>query len=679
MSATRILGVSSRGIMRIPRLAAFLDEFDGIELVRRGRHYDAVAGWGLKETAAEARAVAEVHGLPYLALEDGFLRSVGLGVTGAPPLSLVVDDLGIYYDATRPSRLETLLASVEFVPALLQEAAQLVASMRSHGIGKYNHAGDVTADELALRGRDLVVVLDQTFADLSVQYGLADERSFERMLEAALDENPGADVRVKVHPDVWSGKKRGYLAEPARRSGVAVIARDVAMMSLLAHARRVYTVSSHGGAEALIRGVPVTCFGMPWYAGWALSDDRLHCERRGRRRTLEELVAAAFLEYARYVDPITGRRSDALTTVEHLARGKRRNDANRGYTAAVGVFRWKRSHVRPYLASTEGTLDFVSSPARAVRRAQKRGGRIVVWGGTEPADLAPLARTAGVPLLRMEDGFLRSTGLGADLVPASSLVLDDAGIYFDPRTPCRLENILAATDFSPELRQRASVLRQRIVAGGITKYNYGRRDLSVLKAEISRARGPRILVPGQVEDDRSILFGAPEVRTNLGLLEAVRAACPEAFIVYKPHPDVEAGYRRGRIAPRIAAALADLVVGGASSAAVLEMVDEVHTMTSLVGFEALLRGRPVTTWGLPFYAGWGLTTDRLSTGRRGRHLDLDELVAGTLLLYPLYFDWDSGFPCEAEHLLERLARAAPSRPAGFWMRKLRTVQGWLKP
>ena len=39
----------------------------------------------------------------------------------------------------------------------------------------------------------------------------------------------------------------------------------------------------------------------------------------------------------------------------------------------------------------------------------------------------------------------------------------------------------------------------------------------------------------------------------------------------------------------------------------LGIVDEVHTLTSLTGFEALLRGIEVHAYGGPFYAGWGLT------------------------------------------------------------------------
>ena len=61
-------------------------------------------------------------------------------------------------------------------------------------------------------------------------------------------------------------------------------------------------------------------------------------------------------------------------------------------------------------------------------------------------------------------------------------------------------------------------------------------------------------------------------------------------------------------------------------------------MTSLSGFDALLRGKRVVVYGRPFYAGWGLTEDRLSIPRRQRQLTLDALVAGALLRYPIYWD-----------------------------------------
>jgi capsular polysaccharide export protein len=238
----------------------------------------------------------------------------------------------------------------------------------------------------------------------------------------------------------------------------------------------------------------------------------------------------------------------------------------------------------------------------------------------------------------MEDGFIRSVGLGSDLIAPLSLVLDKRGIYFDPRQPSELEEILAEGNFSEEELAQACEVRRLIVERGLTKYNLEPRS----PANWPSGGRPVILVPGQVEDDASIRFGCSDIRTNAGLLRAAREAAHEAFIVYKPHPDVMSGNRKGKLDLDQARQWADHIESGLSVISCIEACDEVHTMTSLTGFDALLRGKRVVTYGEPFYAGWGLTTDRsrggAALGRRKRRLTLDELVAGTLLRYPLYWD-----------------------------------------
>lgn len=152
-----------------------------------------------------------------------------------------------------------------------------------------------------------------------------------------------------------------------------------------------------------------------------------------------------------------------------------------------------------------------------------------------------------------------------------------------------------------------------------------------------------MLVPGQLEGDASIRLGCLDVRTNSGLLQAVRAACPDAFIVYKPHPEVASGNWRGSLSRVDAARWADHVEPTLSVVSCIDACDELHTLTSLAGFDALLRGKRVVTYGQPFYAGWGLSEDRATNGvawsRRQRRLSLDELVTGTLPRYPIYWDW----------------------------------------
>ncbi|HSC88041.1 MAG TPA: hypothetical protein VLC09_12250, partial [Polyangiaceae bacterium] len=190
----------------------------------------------------------------------------------------------------------------------------------------------------------------------------------------------------------------------------------------------------------------------------------------------------------------------------------------------------------------------------------------------------------------------------------------------------------------------------------LSKYNPSSEGDQPLRELVARTTGRAIvLVPGQVEDDASVRLGCAGIRTNSELLELVRAARPEAFILYKPHPDVVSKNRRGALAGATVR-LADHIETRATLPACLAVCSEVHTLTSLVGFEALLRGLSVFTYGQPFYSSWGLTTDRVPVERRTRRLELDELVAGTLLRYPVYYSFRAEAFVTAEDIVFELER-----------------------
>ncbi len=605
-----------------------------------------MAGWGLRKTTRWARAYAAHRGLPYIALEDGFLRSFGTGQQ-FPTLSLVCDRQGIYYASDRSSDLETLLSSdQDLLEGIREPCRRAIAQILEAGLSKYNLAPNLASEALSTQevGRRILVV-DQTVGDAGVTYGGANADTFARMLAAARAENPGATLYVKTHPEVSSGAKRGYFADLKADSQTVLVRDTVNPLMLISRMDRVYVATSHFGFEALLAGKPVTCFGMPWYAGWGVTDDRQYCSRRSRQRSVEELFAGAYWHYTHYLDPVTHQRGKIFDVIEWLSRQREMAFACPGRTIAVTFRRWKANNIRPFLGLDENRVHFVRNAAAAARLNPGRDDRLVVWGGDPAESVAALARRSGAAFVRMEDGFARSVGLGSDFVPPSSLVLDGTGIYFDPRRPSDLENMLNGKAFSAEDLMRAASVRHDIVEHGITKYNIEPRRAPCWDS------GGRlvVLVPGQVEDDASIRYGCEDIRTNLGLLEAVRQACPDAYIVYKPHPDVFARNRSGRVHLESAARFADAIEADCSIVSCLDACDEVHTMTSLAGFDALLREKPVTVYGRPFYAGWGLTIDRLPIPRRDRALHLDELVAGALLHYPIYWDWTlKGFTtCEA--------------------------------
>ncbi|EOW9316326.1 TPA: capsular polysaccharide biosynthesis protein [Vibrio cholerae] len=583
-----------------------------------------VIGWGHKKNTTHARRFALENNIQYLAIEDGFIRSVGLGVQGAPSLSLVIDYTGIYYSAISSSDLEKwiLEKNLSDSDSDLDRAKSAISNIRACRLSKYNIHTLKNSSELTK-----IIVIDQTFGDASVTGAMANANTFIEMLKEAIANHPDETIWVKVHPDVVCGKKKGFLYPlPFEHPNVKVFAESINPWDMLESATDVYTVSSLMGFEALMAGAKVHCFGMPFYAGWGLTEDKLVCERRTVKRSLEQVFAAAYLHYARYVDPILERRCELEDIIPYIVDVMRHQAVPSETVVMQGISRWKRTWLSPFLQSWNLKCKVSSSSHQ------------IGWGVQ-----------AGCTLT-IEDGFIRSYGLGVHFNKPISLVLDRSGIYFDATRPSDLETILNG-EISPYLIERAERLLPKLLESGITKYNVGSAQTLALPENRTV-----ILVPGQVESDASIRYGSPEVKTNGELLLKVRQENPEAFLIYKPHPDVVAGQRDDGRWECEALNVADLVVSDVFMDALLQQVDEVHTMTSLAGFEALLRGKAVTTYGLPFYAGWGLTQDKRVCERRQRQLTLYELIAGALILYPTYIDPISRQLCTVEQALERLAQ-----------------------
>ena len=665
-STAEVLGIPSRALARIPTLGPLLGSASlvvGAADCRRAP-LTALLAWGRKPSGRTAELIARERGLPLWRCEDGFLRSLGLGPDG-PPWSLVIDDLGIYYDAHAPSRLEALI-SQSLSAEQCNRAAALRTLWRAERVSKYNGARETIPPS-----DPFVLVVDQTLGDLSIRFGMADGSSFQRMLQAALDNHPHCSVLLKIHPDVAAGRKRGYLAQASlRHPRLRICADGGHPTGLLERAEAVYVVCSQLGFEALLWGRPVHCFGMPFYAGWGLTHDALTPppRRQAHRPTLDQLVHAALVAYPRYVNPHRGQPCGPETLIRAIGLQRRRQRELPAAVEAFGFKPWKQPILRRFLRGSQ--LRFRRRHAPSVGAAST----LAIWGRDPGRGVARrLLQQPEATLLRIEDGFLRSVGLGANLIAPISWVVDRSGIYYDAGAPSDLETLLRTHHFDEAERGRGAALRQQLVAAALTKYN-------LQAPPWRRPPGTRrvVLVPGQVESDASIRYGAPDRQTNLALLQAVRTAEPEAWIVYKPHPDVVAGLRREGSPQADLQHWCDALLTEGCMNQLLQEVDAVHVLTSLAGFEALLRGVEVHTWGLPFFAGWGLSHDRLTCPRRGRPLELDALVYAALVAYPRYVSRRSGLFIEPEQAIEELLEwlREPSQSPNWWRRIFRHWGRW---
>lgn len=479
-------------------------------------------------------------------------------------------------------------------------------------------------------------------------------RILARLLERLVAIHSPCDLLL-VAPGAY-----GAAARMARRYGVSHVHGPVDPHALLDHVQEIHELGQGDiGDLAALRNQKVTRYACPDHG----------CPVDGMA------VARRLIQDWRYRDPYTGKATTVLKVLEFQALWRRVVDANREIGACVGMSLWKRRRIAAFFTVPPAHPPFFRQARAAVKQCAAQGRAVVTWATRMPAGLMQQAQAEKVPVWRVEDGFVRSVGLGSGLQVPASIFVDQRGVYYDPSEPSDLEHILATASFDTDLRRRARFLIEHLVQKGISKY--GRSDQQQVHERDARERRV-LLVPGQVSDDLSVIKGGGSVQGNLALLQSVRRHNPDAFIIYRPHPDVVAGHRNGKLPDDVVMAYADHISIGGNIVDLIWQVQEVHTLTSLAGFEALLRQRKVVTYGCPFYAGWGLTTDlgRIPAGRRQRDLLLEDLVAGALILYPRYIDPLTQIPCEVETVIARFDDMCIWHPT--LLMRLKGLQGRLK-
>lgn len=324
--------------------------------------------------------------------------------------------------------------------------------------------------------------------------------------------------------------------------------------------------------------------------------------------------------------------------------------SNKGKLYFFNFSPWRMMQIESFFYAPNNQKFICKTLDEALEKGLDKESNIFIYGIIEFPEVEKYAKENGMTIYRIEDAFIRSVALGSGFAKPYSMGIDSRGIYFDPRKPSDLEYLLQNYEFTDELIARAKSIRAEVVATKFSKYNHlEHHEIVVDREKYNKV----ILVTGQVEDDMSIKFGAFGLN-NSDLLQMVKERNPEAYIIYKPHPDVLSGNRLGHIDREITDICANEVQTMVSIDSCISVSDEVHTLTSGAGFDALIRGKKVYTYGMPFYAGWGLTKDYRACERRTRTISLDELVAVTLILFPRYISPKTGKFCEVEQTLEEL-------------------------
>lgn len=643
-------GVFSRNSLAFPHLDVLLGVRTVVGFPRPAdaRGLDFVVGWGDKPSAAGPRGFGTRHGVAFLAAEDGFLRSVGSHRIKPPPLSLVLDDEGIYYRAATPSRLERLiLAAPGFDAARRATAERALSRVRAEKLTKYNVLGAAPVDA----GRRLgILLVDQVYGDQSIAGGLATAASFAAMVTAALSEAAAGDIAVKVHPDVLAGRATGYLLEHARRHGLALLADAGNPFDLLARVGRVFTVSSQLGFEALVAGVPVRTFGVPFYAGWGLTLDTptesaavAALARRGQPRSLLDLFASAYVAYPRYADPVRCEAIGVEQAIDRLLEWRETLARRRTRVTLVGA------PLDGRLAEAVAGGGGAAVTARSDRAAAGAGDgdTVLVWS----ARSAPPSGATGV-----RPGLVRDDRLAAAYGFDGGLHIDATGDPFAEGGA--LATLLAAGEVGAVERARAGA-----VLALLARTAFARIGLTAerrLAAPSGAPAAPTVAVVLAAAGQAAVPLGA-RLPAEVEIVAAVQAERPDAAVVVlreRPRParDLRRAWRTTLLPPQRSSP-----PSARAMPAMLGRVVALHTDAAESALDALALGLPVVVHGPAVYAGWGFTHDRAPPAR-ARRLSYEDFIALVAVVGTAWTDPVSGLPATAEEVM-RIFEAEPvARP-----------------
>ncbi|TDL78970.1 capsular polysaccharide export protein, LipB/KpsS family [Peribacillus frigoritolerans] len=366
------------------------------------------------------------------------------------------------------------------------------------------------------------------------------------------------------------------------------------------------------------------------------------------KKKLKKTIKKVLKKFGYQMQPVASKKQPPASKKEEKKLpyemvGQAWSDSTKPLAFMFGFNPWKREHTSKFFHDYRTAYVFGSANLDRFSEIFKENKDFVfiIWGFKEPVEFLEYAKQNNTTVYRVEDGFVRSVGLGAAHTHPLSIIADSKTLYFDSREASDLEVILETTDFSSkkDLLEKAEKCMNMLINMGVSKYNHTvRTDVEAIYGVKTKKR---ILVIGQVEDDASIRYGCARKMTNNDLVRAAAEENPDAEIIYKPHPDVLGGFRKAYSNPMDVADIAKVVVEPLSLVDSFQTIDHVYTITSLAGFEALMRGLKVTCFGAPFYSGWGLTDDRQPCERRTSKRTVTEVFAAAYLMYPKYLNPDT--------------------------------------
>ena len=612
------------------------------------------------------------HGIKIQFAEDGFIRSVQLGASHTPPLSMAIDSRTPYFNAQEASDLEILLSQHDFHadPDLLPRARRLMAQLINTGISKYNQSNPVDIHQVyGEKHSKRILVIGQVEDDASIKYGCNRSYTNNDLVMMAYVENPAAQIIYKPHPDVLHGTRPMQSNPDDVRHICQVLDQDIPLAQSFETIDHVYTITSQAGFEALQRGIHVTTVGCPFYSGWGLTDDRQPNPRRTRKLSVEEVFAGTYILYIRYFDPIYKRQTTAEEALSRLIQ-MRDWESKRSAQQVVSSTTTKgQATLAPSLPQTDKQLTWMVGFSPLAEHRHLEGAfeqRNLVFLPQYVSEIAPHVLEQFVSSLAYADVmvwmpayrddyqyFLTKTAKQpiylspaplAQWLPSDryyALSIDYSCCYMTAAMQSDLEHLLENFDFKDHLDVIQQLYTQFLQYVWPDHVQVRQTRANALYGVKDR---PRVLVLAQPITDLDVRLGGSRGHNALDIMQLARHEHPNSQIIcYNVSQDPEFASALKKDVELLSTdmqytdilyldqkhtSLYDALVG----------IDQAYVLTSSAGMVALMADVRVTVLGRPFYSGWGLTDDRQSHPRRTRQLSIQQLFWVVAREYPQYID-----------------------------------------
>ncbi len=543
----------------------------------------------------------------------------------------------VYFDFSKESNIESLLRS-NWTPSETEwNLANLSLQMiNKYGITKYNEYPHLPENFVKSSNIHNILLVDQPIDDESVISGSANEQTFNDMLMYAFDNFPYSTIYVKLHPDTIDKKKAGYLKKLLERHqlsdhpSIRVIDEHCNITSFFNFTQEIFVVTSQVGFEALLRGKSVTCFGMPFYAGWGLTNDMQVLTDAKPKRTLMDLFVALVIRHTIYLNPFTKTKGTILDLLEYISLQQRHSN-NKSivfYNSQIA----ESTSIQNLLQIKDTKIVNIKTP----KKFKKHYENLILSENLKEYQTIVAHKCKNSAFIM--PGFLFPS-VSTHKEP-TSLIVDYNGPYFDPKCYSDLEFLIANETFTEYEKQ----LSDKFISALKIRYDILSKDEPIgqlLKIKKEASNKTIIFVPGQI---RIINPYKTENQNDYNFLTEIIESNSNKIIIYKPislseNSNSQEVSKDGLTALSILAEKHKnklFVETSASISNCINYSEEVHTITHECGVEALIKGKKLITYGQAFYAGLGLTEDKEAIIRPKKPLSLNELVLATYMLYPRY-------------------------------------------